>query len=298
MENKLRNTNLNNKIHSGKVRDIYSLDDNLLLFVATDRISAFDVIMNEVVPSKGIILNNLSAFWFNQLENTKTHFVSKGENFDFSKYTNFQDLDKKILQRSTVVKKAKRIDMECVVRGYITGSAWVEYINKGTMNEMSLPEGILEAQRFEKPIFTPSTKASEGHDEPLSSNAGKKLIGDKLYEQLEEISIDLYIKAHDFCENKGIILADTKFEFGIIDNEIILIDEVLTPDSSRFWKKDDYSEGNSPNPYDKQFLRDWLNQQDWNKTPPPPSIPNEVINNTLGRYLEIYELLTNDKLNI
>ncbi len=298
MENKLKNTNLNNKIHSGKVRDIYELNDDFLLFVATDRISAFDVIMNEVVPGKGIILNQLSSFWFNLLEEYENHYISSGIDFDFSTFNNHKNLDQKILQRSTIVKKAKRIDMECVVRGYITGSAWNEYKKHQTMNGMILDKNIVEAQKFETPIFTPSTKASEGHDEPLSKREGQNLIGSELYNQLEEISINIYQKAHTYCLNKGIILADTKFEFGIIENKITLIDEVLTPDSSRFWKSDDYFEGKSPNPYDKQFLRNWLNDQTWDKNPPPPSVPNEIINKTLLRYLEIYEIITNDKLNI
>ncbi|MBC78820.1 MAG: phosphoribosylaminoimidazolesuccinocarboxamide synthase [Chloroflexi bacterium] len=298
MENKLKNTNLNNKIHSGKVRDIYELNDDFLLFVATDRISAFDVIMNEVVPGKGIILNQLSSFWFNLLEEYENHYISSGIDFDFSTFNNHKNLDQKILQRSTIVKKAKRIDMECVVRGYITGSAWNEYKKHQTMNGMILDKNIVEAQKFETPIFTPSTKASEGHDEPLSKTEGENLIGSELYNQLEEISINIYQKAHTYCLNKGIILADTKFEFGIIENKITLIDEVLTPDSSRFWKSDDYFEGKSPNPYDKQFLRNWLNDQTWDKNPPPPSVPNEIINKTLLRYLEIYEIITNDKLNI
>jgi len=298
MENKLKNTNLNNKIHSGKVRDIYELNDDFLLFVATDRISAFDVIMNEVVPGKGIILNQLSSFWFNLLEEYENHYISSGIDFDFSTFNNHKNLDQKILQRSTIVKKAKRIDMECVVRGYITGSAWNEYKKHQTMNGMILDKNIVEAQKFETPIFTPSTKASEGHDEPLSKTEGQNLIGSELYNQLEEISINIYQKAHTYCLNKGIILADTKFEFGIIENKITLIDEVLTPDSSRFWKSDDYFEGKSPNPYDKQFLRNWLNDQTWDKNPPPPSVPNEIINKTLLRYLEIYEIITNDKLNI
>tara|TARA_B100000579_G_scaffold189336_1_gene154520 strand:+ start:13096 stop:13992 length:897 start_codon:yes stop_codon:yes gene_type:complete len=298
MENKLKNTNLNNKIHSGKVRDIYELNDDFLLFVATDRISAFDVIMNEVVPGKGIILNQLSSFWFNLLDEYENHYISSGIDFDFSTFNNHKNLDQKILQRSTIVKKAKRIDMECVVRGYITGSAWNEYKKHQTMNGMILDKNIVEAQKFETPIFTPSTKASEGHDEPLSKTEGQNLIGSELYNQLEEISINIYQKAHTYCLNKGIILADTKFEFGIIENKITLIDEVLTPDSSRFWKSDDYFEGKSPNPYDKQFLRNWLNDQTWDKNPPPPSVPNEIINKTLLRYLEIYEIITNDKLNI
>ncbi|MBA46632.1 MAG: phosphoribosylaminoimidazolesuccinocarboxamide synthase [Dehalococcoidia bacterium] len=298
MENKLKNTNLFNKIHSGKVRDIYELNKDLLLFVATDRISAFDVIMNEVVPGKGIILNKLSAFWFDLLDKYENHYVSSGTEFDFSEFKNHKDIDPKILQRSTIVKKANRIDMECVVRGYITGSAWKEYEDNNTMNGMPLNKNIVEAQKFETPIFTPSTKASEGHDQPLSKSEGQNLVGIDLYNKLEQISIDIYQKAHSFCSNKGIILADTKFEFGIIDNKIILIDEVLTPDSSRFWKSEDYFEGKSPNPYDKQFLRNWLNDQTWDKNPPPPNVPNEIINKTLLRYLEIYEIITNDKFKI
>jgi phosphoribosylaminoimidazole-succinocarboxamide synthase len=298
MENQLKHTNLKNKIHSGKVRDIYKLDKELLLFVATDRISAFDVIMNEVVPGKGRILNELSSFWFNFFSEYNSHYVSKGLDFDFSKYEDFSNLDKKILQRSTIVKKAKRIDMECVVRGYITGSAWSEYKDHQTMNGMELEKNIIEAEEFETPFFTPSTKASEGHDEPLTKKEGQNLIGKDLYQKLKDISINIYNKAQSYCLKKGIILADTKFEFGLIDNKIILIDEVLTPDSSRFWKSDDYSAGKSPNPFDKQFLRNWLNEQTWDKNPPPPNVPNEIINKTLGRYLEIYEILTNDKLNI
>lgn len=298
MENKLKNTNLNNKIHSGKVRDIYELNDDLLLFVATDRISAFDVVMDEVVPGKGIILNQLSSFWFKLLEEYENHYISSGIDFDFSYFNNHKNIDQKILQRSTIVKKAKRIDMECVVRGYITGSAWNEYTNHQTMNGMILDKNIVEAQKFEVPIFTPSTKANEGHDQPLSKTEGQNLIGNELYNKLEEISINIYQKAHDYCLKKGIILADTKFEFGMIDNKITLIDEVLTPDSSRFWKFDDYVEGQSPNPFDKQFLRNWLNNQTWDKNPPPPNVPDEIINKTLLRYLEIYEIITNDKLII
>ena len=298
MENKLKGTNLSNKIHSGKVRDIYELNDELLLFVATDRISAFDVIMDEVVPGKGIILNKLSSFWFNLFKEYKSHYVSSGLDFDFSNFRNHNNIDSKILQRSTIVKKAKRIDMECVVRGYITGSAWNEYKKYQTINGMTFEKNISEAEKFNSPIFTPSTKANEGHDEPLSKEEGQNLIGLKLYNQLEEISINIFQKAHSYCLDKGIILADTKFEFGIIDNAIILIDEVLTPDSSRFWKSEDYNEGKSPNPFDKQFLRNWLNEQTWDKNPPPPNVPNEIINKTLLRYLEIYEIITNDKLKI
>ena len=292
----VKHTNLKNKIHSGKVRDIYEIDEDKLLFVATDRISAFDVIMEQTVPGKGIVLNNLSSFWFDFFNNYNTHFISKAQDFDFSNTEYDEIFDLEILKRSTVVKKAKRIDMECVVRGYITGSAWNEYKSSSSVNFKPIMDNLLEAEKFKTPIFTPSTKAEEGHDEALSEKQGKNLVGSEIYSKLEDLSIDLYSKAAKFCENKGILLADTKFEFGFIDDQIILIDEVLTPDSSRFWKSSDYRIGNSPDPFDKQFLRNWLNDQVWDKTPPPPELPDEVIKNTLKRYLDIYEIITNDNL--
>ena len=292
----VKHTNLKNKIHSGKVRDIYEIDEDKLLFVATDRISAFDVIMEQTVPGKGIVLNNLSSFWFDFFNNYNTHFISKAQDFDFSNTEYDEIFDLEILKRSTVVKKAKRIDMECVVRGYITGSAWNEYKSSNSVNFKPIMDNLLEAEKFKTPIFTPSTKAEEGHDEALSEKEGKNLVGSEIYSKLEDLSIDLYSKAAKFCENKGILLADTKFEFGFIDDQIILIDEVLTPDSSRFWKSSEYRIGNSPDPFDKQFLRNWLNDQVWDKTPPPPELPDEVIKNTLKRYLDIYEIITNDNL--
>lgn len=292
----VKHTNLKNKIHSGKVRDIYEIDEDKLLFVATDRISAFDVIMEQTVPGKGIVLNNLSSFWFDFFNNYNTHYISKAQDFDFSNTDYDEIIDVEILKRSTVVKKAERIDMECVVRGYITGSAWNEYKSSNSVNFKPIMDNLLEAEKFKTPIFTPSTKAEEGHDEALSEKQGKNLVGSEIYSKLEDLSIDLYSKAAKFCENKGILLADTKFEFGFIDDQIILIDEVLTPDSSRFWKSSDYRIGNSPDPFDKQFLRNWLNDQVWDKTPPPPDLPDEVIKNTLKRYLDIYEIITNDNL--
>ena len=292
----VKHTNLKNKIHSGKVRDIYEIDEDKLLFVATDRISAFDVIMEQTVPGKGIVLNNLSSFWFDFFNNYNTHYISKAQDFDFSNTDYDEIIDVEILKRSTVVKKAERIDMECVVRGYITGSAWNEYKSSNSVNFKPIMDNLLEAEKFKTPIFTPSTKAEEGHDEALSEKEGKNLVGSEIYSRLEDLSIDLYSKATKFCENKGILLADTKFEFGFIDDQIILIDEVLTPDSSRFWKSSEYRIGNSPDPFDKQFLRNWLNDQVWDKTPPPPDLPDEVIKNTLKRYLDIYEIITNDNL--
>ena len=292
----VKHTNLKNKIHSGKVRDIYEIDEDKLLFVATDRISAFDVIMEQTVPGKGIVLNNLSSFWFDFFNNYNTHYISKAQDFDFSNTDYDEIFDVEILKRSTVVKKAERIDMECVVRGYITGSAWNEYKSSNSVNFKPIMDNLLEAEKFKTPIFTPSTKAEEGHDEALSEKEGKNLVGSEIYSRLEDLSIDLYSKAAKFCKNKGILLADTKFEFGFIDDQIILIDEVLTPDSSRFWKSSEYRIGNSPDPFDKQFLRNWLNDQVWDKTPPPPRLPDEVIKNTLKRYLDIYEIITNDNL--
>ena len=292
----VKHTNLKNKIHSGKVRDIYEIDEDKLLFVATDRISAFDVIMEQTVPGKGIVLNNLSSFWFDFFNNYNTHYISKAQDFDFSNTDYDEIIDIEILKRSTVVKKAERIDMECVVRGYITGSAWNEYKSSNSVNFKPIMDNLLEAEKFKNPIFTPSTKAEEGHDEALSEKEGKNLVGSEIYSKLEDLSIDLYSKAAKFCENKGILLADTKFEFGFIDDQIILIDEVLTPDSSRFWKSSEYRIGNSPDPFDKQFLRNWLNDQVWDKTPPPPELPDEVIKNTLKKYLDIYEIITNDNL--
>jgi len=291
-------TNFDRKLHSGKVRDIYDLDDDKLLMISTDRISAFDVIMSEAVPGKGIILNNLSKFWFDFFDKTDNHFISSGIDYDFSQKSQFQSLDIKYLNRSCIVKKAQRIDMECVVRGYITGSAWEEYKITGKINSRNIQSNLREGEKFSEPIFTPSTKATEGHDQPLSKSDGENLVGKELYTTLENISIDLFSRAHNHCLTKGILLADTKFEFGYIDGKISLIDEVLTPDSSRFWKIENHTVGTSPEPFDKQFLRNWLNNQEWDKSPPPPKVPDEILKNTLNRYINIYEILTEDKIKL
>ena len=291
-------TNFDRKLHSGKVRDIYDLEDDKLLMISTDRISAFDVIMSEAVPGKGIILNNLSKFWFDFFDKTDNHFISSGIDYDFSQKSQFQSIDIKYLNRSCIVKKAQRIDMECVVRGYITGSAWEEYKLTGKINSRNIQSNLGEGEKFSKPIFTPSTKAIEGHDQPLSQSEGEDLVGKELYSTLENISIDLFSQAHNHCLTKGILLADTKFEFGYIDGKISLIDEVLTPDSSRFWKIENHTVGKSPEPFDKQFLRNWLNNQEWDKSPPPPKVPDEILKNTLNRYINIYEILTEDKIKL
>jgi len=207
-----------------------------------------------------------------------------------------ESLDEDLRKRSMVVKKAKRIDIECIVRGYITGSAWSEYTKTKTVNKISIPQDLIEAEEFPEFIFTPSTKAEVGHDEPLSPDETKELIGEDLYNQVKLKSIEIYTYAHEYSKSKGMILADTKFEFGFIDNKLSLIDEALTPDSSRFWSADDYNPGKSPLPYDKQYLRNWLLTQDWNKKPPPPQMPKDVLDKTIEKYIDCLETVTGIKL--
>ena len=269
----VKHTNLKNKIHSGKVRDIYEIDEDKLLFVATDRISAFDVIMEQTVPGKGIVLNNLSSFWFDFFNNYNTHYISKAQDFDFSNTDYDEIIDVEILKRSTVVKKAERIDMECVVRGYITGSAWNEYKSSNSVNFKPIIDNLLEAEKFKTPIFTPSTKAEEGHDEPITIKQMEDMVGVDVTRELTDYTLSLYEFGRQYAEKKGIIIADTKMEFGYIDNKISLIDEFLTPDSSRFWDAEFYEPGKSLPNFDKQFVRDWLNTQGWNHEPPAPSLP-------------------------
>ncbi len=297
MDSVLVKTNLPNHLYSGKVRDTYFINDKYMIMVSTDRISAFDVVMNEAVPGKGEILNSMSTFW---LEKTKhiipNHFVG---NIDDVINTNDIDMNlfknhinEAIKSRSMVVKKAKRLDIECIVRGYIAGSAWSEYKDNNTINDKRITEKLSPAEKFDCPIFTPSTKAETGHDIPLSEKDGKNLVGEEMYEFLEKKSIEIYNFAHDFSKEKGMILVDTKFEFGILNDEVILIDEMLTPDSSRYWDLDDYVVGEFPPAFDKQFLREWLLNSNWNLTYPPPKIPNKIINDTKKRYLESYKRLT------
>ncbi len=290
-------TNLPNHLYSGKVRDTYFINDKYMIMVSTDRISAFDVVMNEAVPGKGEILNSMSTFW---LEKTKhiipNHFLG---NIDDVINTKVLDMDlfknhinKDIKSRSMIVKKAKRLDIECIVRGYIAGSAWSEYKNNNTINDKLINKKLSPAEKFDCPIFTPSTKAETGHDIPLSEKEGKNLVGHEMYEFLEKKSIEIYNFAHDFSKEKGMILVDTKLEFGILNDEVLLIDELLTPDSSRYWDLDDYVVGKFPPAFDKQFLREWLLNSNWNLTYPPPKIPNKIINDTKKRYLESYKRLT------
>ncbi len=275
-------------LNRGKVRDLYEAGDNLLI-VATDRISAFDVVMNEGIPSKGMVLTQLSKFWFSQTEDiVANHFITD----DVSKFPAPFNAHGDILQgRSMLVKKAKPLPAECIVRGYLAGSGWKEYRKTQTLHKMPLPSGLLESSRLPEAVFTPSTKAEEGHDENITFEEMLDLIEKPLAEAVREKSLQIYNKAVKIAEEKGIIIADTKFEFGVMDGELILIDEVLTPDSSRFWPKDQYQPGKSQPSYDKQYVRDFLETLDWDKTPPPPVLPGVVVENTSRKYLEILNIL-------
>lgn len=275
---------------SGKVREVYDLGETLL-FVASDRISAFDVVFNEGIPAKGAVLTRISNYWFKVLgDMVPNHLVQDGT----------QDLPESIQgnvdikNRSCLVQKGKIVPMECVVRGYLAGSGWAEYKKTGSACGFKLPSGLREADRLPEPLFTPSTKADVGHDENLTPQGAKDLVGVETYETLKQLSLALYQRGAEELKKKGIILADTKFEFAWIDSKIHLADEVLTPDSSRFWPLDKYEPGASPPSFDKQFVRDYLNKTDWNKQPPPPALPQEVIDGTTDRYLAALEAVTGE----
>ncbi len=290
-------TRLPEPIHRGKVRDTYDLGDSLMLMVATDRISAFDVVLPTPVPGKGAVLSQMSAFWFDLTRDAvPNHMVGMAYDAeslgDLSALPVVQDLSPALRNRSMVVRRAERIDMECVVRGYITGAGWAEYEKHGTLNGAPLRSGIREAERFDEPLFTPSTKAESGHDIPLTRAEAENLVGTDLYARLEELSLEVYRIGHQRAEARGMILADTKLEFGYIDGEITLIDELLTPDSSRFWDAKDWLPGSSPHAFDKQYVRNWLNETGWNKEPPAPALPDEVIRETGNRYREAFRRLT------
>jgi phosphoribosylaminoimidazole-succinocarboxamide synthase len=282
----------------GKVRDIYDLGDQLLL-VATDRISAFDVVMAEPITDKGRILTRLSAFWFRHLADlTPNHLVSlKVEEFPPA-CRPFQDL---LEGRSMLVRTCKPLPVECIVRGYLSGSGWAEYRQSGAIGGLPLPPGLVESQKLPEPIFTPSTKAELGtHDENISFAAMASQIGAPLAAKVRDLSLAIYRRALAWAEPRGIIIADTKFEFGLAegaDEKLLLIDEVLTPDSSRFWPQEDYRPGGPQKSYDKQYLRDYLESLGWNKQPPPPPLPADVIANTRARYLQALEVLTGEKLD-
>jgi len=276
----------------GKVRDNYDLGDSLLM-VATDRISAFDVVMKQPIPGKGKILTRMTLFWFGQIGDlVETHLISA----DVDTFPGACRPHRDILEgRSLWVKKAKPIPFECVVRGYLAGSGWREYRQNGKICGIPLPSGLREADRLPEPIFTPATKAEHGeHDENVSIDTMINALGKETAEKLRDLSIAIYERARGIAEERGIILADTKMEFGFLDDKIILIDELLTPDSSRFWPADNYEPGHAQLSFDKQFLRDYLDSLDWDKTPPPPDIPEEIIEKTRQKYEEALQRLTKD----
>lgn len=268
--------------YKGKVRDVYDFGDTLLL-VATDRISAFDVVFSEPVLDKGKVLTRISSLWFSFFHQIPNHFISDQRSSFPIPFSTAEGLE----GRSVLVKKAKRIDFECVVRGYLTGSAWKEYQQKGTVAEVPYPQGLLESYEFPTPIFTPARKNDEGHDENVSEDTMEKEIGKDLFQKLKQTSLFLYSEARKRMRPQGILLCDTKFEFGLLAGEPILIDELLTPDSSRYWDANTYALGKTPESYDKQILRNWLETLDWDKNPPPPALPESLLLNLQKKYLEL-----------
>ena len=280
------------KLRSGKVREVFDLGETLL-FVVTDRLSAFDVILPDPIPRKGAVLNQLSAFWFKRFGRIANHFVTA----DFERFPRelrgFRD---QLAGRSMIVKKTKPLAVECVVRGYLAGSGWKEYQQSQSVCGIKLPPGLQLASQLPEPIFTPSTKAEEGHDENIDMNECRRILGDDVADRVKDLSLEIYSAGRDHATQRGIIVADTKFEFGQSDGKLLLIDECLTPDSSRFWPKDQYVVGQSPPSFDKQFVRDYLETLDWNKTPPAPKLPREVIEKTSAKYVEAFEKLTGEKL--
>jgi phosphoribosylaminoimidazole-succinocarboxamide synthase len=274
----------------GKVRDTYELHDDQLLMVATDRISAFDVILPNGIPDKGKVLTQLSIWWFSQTHSFQENHLVSGMVPDLPGALKHRR--EELAGRFMVVRKAKRIDFECVVRGYLAGSAWAEYQEKGTMAGEPLPKGLVESEKLPTPIFTPATKNDSGHDENVTFKRMTKDLGRPLAEKIRDASLALYAFAAEASEQKGLILADTKFEFGLIDKRLILIDEALTPDSSRFWDRARWAPGQTPPSYDKQFVRDWLVASGWNKEPPAPELPADVVDKTRELYLSAYKQMT------
>jgi phosphoribosylaminoimidazole-succinocarboxamide synthase len=281
------------KIKSGKVREIFDLGDSLLL-VATDRISAFDCIMPNGIPRKGEVLTQISYFWFGQTAAFQPNHLLSGPDDPLPPV--LQPFWVELSRRSMIVKKAQPLAIECVVRGYLSGSAWKEYRSMHTVCGMKLPPGLKESVELPEPIFTPATKAETGHDENISFEKAAKIVGDDIAEQARAASLKIYEVAREYARKRGIIIADTKFEFGLLDGKLVLIDEVLTPDSSRFWPADQYLPGRSQASFDKQFVRDYLERLEWNKMPPAPALPPDVVAKTQAKYLEAYERLTGRKL--
>ncbi len=278
---------------SGKVRDVYELGDRLLI-VASDRISAFDCVLPNGIPEKGEVLTQMSVFWFGRLRQmVPTHFL----NADITEYpAELQPFADKLAGRSMLVRKAKMIPVECVARGYLAGSGWKDYKRNGELCGIHLPAGLRESDKLPEPIFTPASKAQSGHDENITFAAVVELVGQSVADRLRSLTLEIYSSASQYAEEHGIILADTKFEFGFIDGELVLGDEVLTPDSSRFWPRDSYSPGGPQKSYDKQFVRDYLETLSWDKRPPAPALPPDVVERTSQKYVEAYRVLTGREL--
>ncbi len=280
-------------VASGKVRDVYDVGDGRLLLVASDRISAFDVVMAEPIPDKGRVLTAMSAFWFDELGSVAANHLLSTDVADLPPTAAVPGLEGRIM----LCRRAEMLPVECIVRGYLTGSAWKEYQSSGTMHGTSLPAGLVEAAQLPEPVFTPSTKAAVGdHDENISFDAAVELVGEELAGRLRDTSLAVYAAGAELARARGFIIADTKFEFGLVDGELVLADEILTPDSSRFWPAEQWSPGSTPVSFDKQPVRDYLDGLDWDKTPPPPPLPADVVAATATRYRDAYERLTGRSL--
>jgi len=300
----LLETDLPNLYYRGKVRDTYEMDSDQFLLIATDRVSAFDVVLPAGIPDKGIVLNQLSAFWFEQTSHiVPNHLIEVVNDVNWLNSTygekvcaGYYSYPPYVARRSMIVRRAQRIDIECVVRGYISGSAWADYQKSGAVCGVALPDGLKESGELPRHIFTPTTKAESGHDEAITVEQMKDLIGEALTEEIVEKSLAIYEYAAQYALSRGIIIADTKLEFGMVGDKLILIDELLTPDSSRFWDVETYSPGKPQPSFDKQPLRDWLSNSGWNKEPPAPELPKEVIEDTAQRYREAHRRLTGKEL--
>jgi phosphoribosylaminoimidazole-succinocarboxamide synthase len=280
-------------VRRGKVRDVYDLGDRLLL-VSTDRISAFDWVLPTGIPDKGRVLNQIAAFWFELLGEPNHLIATDVEQMDLP-----AGVDRRLLAgRTSLVRKTEVVPIECVVRGYLAGSGWKEYRQSGTVCGIELPAGLVESSRLPEPIFTPATKAETGHDENVSFERTVELIGPEVAEELRRRSLDIFRRGSEYARQRGILIADTKFEWGRLDGRLILIDEVLTPDSSRFWPTAGYEAGRGQPSFDKQFVRDWLETTGWDKNSPPPSLPDEVVARTRQKYVEAYELLTGRRFSV
>jgi phosphoribosylaminoimidazole-succinocarboxamide synthase len=281
-------------LYSGKVRDIYAVGDDQLLMVTSDRLSAFDVVLDEPIKHKGRVLTAISAFWFEALADVVAGHLVSTDVADLP--TEVVAADPDLVGRIILCRKAEMLPIECIVRGYLSGSAWKEYRTSGTMHGQELPEGLQESDRLPEPVFTPSTK-SDVHDENISFEQAVELVGPELAEEARRVSLELYSRGAELARQRGIIIADTKFELGLIDGALVLCDEVLTPDSSRFWPLDEWAPGATPPSFDKQPVRDHLETLDWDKTPPPPPLPAEVVTATSSRYIEAYERITGRSFN-